>query len=184
MLAHSNALMREIGLSEDESKKVATLVAADVRFLPVEAKKEIRDATPIPVEIRLDELRAFQAWMDHASSVRGSPQVTRAQVIVQNYVCFVYLGEACFRVLAKRTPTGSVTKRCCEFLTANPVRAFRNAIAHANWKYNSDFSGIEYWARKGQEPSEPLSRFEVSQKDLNFWQALSRCVAYAAYTHL
>ena len=144
LLPFSNALVREVRLSADEATKVATLVAADVRFLSVDAKREIREATPVPIETRLDELRAFQAWMDSASSVRGSPQVTRAQVIVQNYVCFVYLGEACFRVLAKRTSTGSVAKRCCEFLTANPVRAFRNAIAHANWQYNSDFSGIEY----------------------------------------
>ena len=184
LASFSDALIGKVHLSADEATKVATLVAADVRFLPINAKTEIREATPVAVEARLDELRAFQAWMDTASNARGSPQVTRAQVIVQNYVCFVYLGEACFRVLAKRTSTGSVTRRCCEFLTDNPVRAFRNAIAHANWKYKNDYSGIEYWARKGHDPSEPLSKFEVSQGDLNFWQALSRCVAYAAYTHL
>ena len=66
----------------------------------------------------------------------------------------------------------------------NPVRAFRNAIAHANWKYLSDYSGLEYWARKSSDPSEPLSRFEVSQSDLSFWQALARCTAYANFLSL
>jgi len=48
----------------------------------------------------------------------------------------------------------------------------------------SDYSGLVFWAKKGADPNEPLSRFEVSQEDLNFWQTLSRCVAYAAYTSL
>lgn len=40
------------------------------------------------------------------------------------------------------------------------------------------------WARKGGDLNEPLQQFEVEQDDLNFWQALSRCVAYAAYSNL
>jgi hypothetical protein len=75
-----------------------------------------------------------------------------------------------------------VTKRCCKFLTDNPVRAFRNAVAHAKWQYKPDFSGLTFWSRKGGDASEPLTRFEVSQHDLGFWQALARCVAYVAYT--
>jgi hypothetical protein len=103
---------------------------------------------------------------------------------VQNYVCFVYLNEACFRVLQKALATGSVTKRCCKFLTDNPVRAFRNAVAHANWTYREDFGGLVFWARKGAGSDEEMARFEVTQDELQFWQALSRCVAYAAYTSL
>jgi hypothetical protein len=70
------------------------------------------------------------------------------------------------------------------YLTENPVRAFRNAIAHSNWTYSSDFHGLVYWARKGSDPDEALSRFEVFQGDLDFWQTLSRGVAYAAYTSI
>jgi hypothetical protein len=122
--------------------------------------------------------------MDFASTVRGQPAVTRAQVIVQNYICFVYLGEATFRALRKVAPTGSVLKRCCQFLTDNPVRAFRNALSHSNWTYRADFRGLVFWARKGSDPTEEMSRFEVDQQELNFWQSLSRAVAYAAYTSL
>ena len=129
-------------------------------------------------------MTAFQTFMDSASAVHGNPATTRAQVIVQNYVCFVYLGEACFRALLIASKPGSVSRRCCKFLTDNPVRAFRNAIAHANWNYASDFGGSVFWARKSAAPHEPLSRFEVSQPELDFWQTLSRGVAYAAYTVL
>jgi hypothetical protein len=81
-------------------------------------------------------------------------------------------------------PSGSTAKKCCRFLTDNPVRAFRNAVAYANWRYLSDFSGLEYWARKGAEGTEPMVRFEVLQQDLSFWQALARCTAYASFLTL
>ncbi len=90
--------------------------------------------------------------MDMVGNIPNMPQLTRAQVIVQNYICFVYLGEACFQVLRREAPTGSTVKRCCRFLTDNPVRAFRNAVAHGNWKYTPEFSGLEFWARKGGDP--------------------------------
>jgi hypothetical protein len=112
------------------------------------------------------------------------PVVVRAQVVCQNYICFVYLGESCFNVLKKELPPGSAAKKCCRFLTDNPIRAFRNAVAHANWRYLPDFTGLEYWARKGAEPTEPMVRFEVSQQALSFWQALARCTAYASFLTL
>jgi hypothetical protein len=121
---------------------------------------------------------AFQMFMDRYQQVNGEPAVARAQVIYQCYVCFVYLGDAWFKVLRKMMPSGSTTRRCCKFLTDNPVRAFRNAIAHGNWQYLSDFTGLEFWARKGNDPEEPLSRFVWGQNDINFWQVLARCVAY------
>jgi len=180
----SDRLIAAVRLQASETGKVATLIAAEVRFLEPGSRAEIHAAGPVPLRDRLDELQAFQAWMDMASSAHGNAAVTRAQVITQNYVCFVYLGEACFRALRKTSRHGSVTRRCCEYLTDNPIRAFRNAIAHSNWTYAPDFSGLVYWARKGSDPAEVLSRFEVAQHELGFWQALSRGVAYAAYTSI
>jgi hypothetical protein len=182
--AFSDRLTEAVRLQASETGKVATLIAAEVRFLEPDSRAEVHAAGPVPLRDRLDELQAFQAWMDTASSVRGNAAITRAQVITQNYVCFVYLGEACFRALRKTSKPGSVTRRCCEYLTDNPIRAFRNAIAHSNWTYAPDFSGLVYWARKGSDPDEALSRFEVGQHELGFWQALSRGVAYAAYTSI
>ncbi|RJP75380.1 MAG: hypothetical protein C4532_00595 [Candidatus Abyssobacteria bacterium SURF_17] len=177
-------LTSEVGLAPEIAVKLATTIAADVRFLSPEQKTEIRRASPVPLEDRLVEPQAFQGWMEQANTVRNNPFVTRAQVLSQIYICFVYLPEACFRILAGACPSGSAAKKCAQFLSNNPVRAFRNAIAHANWIYRADFGAIIYWARKGSDPNEPLDRFEVEQDSLSFWQALSRCVAYVAYSNL
>lgn len=177
-------LTSEVKLTQEMAAKLATTIAADVRFLSSEQKAEIKAASPVPLEDRLAELQAFQGWMEQARTLRNNPFVTRAQVLSQNYICFVYLPEACFRVLAKVCQGGSAAKKCAQFLGNNQVRAFRNAIAHANWTYRADFGAIVYWARKGSDPNEPLEKFEVGQNDLSFWQALSRCVAYAVYSNL
>lgn len=184
MKAFSDRLVKEVKLTDDMAKKLATTVAADVRSLTTQEKSEICDSSPVPLKARLDELLSFQGWMEQTNANIGNPFVSRAQVITQNYICFVYLPESCFRVLAKVSPTGSAAKKCAKFLTNNPVRAFRNAIAHSNWTYREDFAAIVYWARKGNEANEPLERFEVTQEDLSFWQSVSRCVAYAAFSSL
>lgn len=97
----SDRLVAAVGLDEQEAAKVATSVAAEVRFLEPVARGQILAVSPVPLRDRLDELRAFQEWMELASKITGSAAVTRAQVITQNYVCFVYLGEACFRAPSK-----------------------------------------------------------------------------------
>ena len=177
-------LTTDVKIAPDDASELATGIAADMLALPLESRRELEKATPVAVTDRLDELKAFQSFMDMAASVAGHPDFTRAHVIVQNYVCFLYLPESCFRVMKQVTPKGSVAHNCARFLTDNPVRAFRNAIAHANWSYRSDFEAIVYWARKGDGEDEPLSQFEVEQERLNFWQRLSRCVGYVALSTL
>lgn len=184
MAVWSGRLMSEVKISDEDSRKLATKIAGDVRFLPTEVKAEITVASPIPLSDRLQELQAFQGWMDLARQSPASPFIVRAQVITQNYICFNYLPESCFRILSKTAPVGSVTRKCAQFLSDNRIRAFRNAIAHANWSYRDDFNAIVYWARKGSDPNEALERFEVVQEELAFWQSLSRCVAYAAFSNL
>ncbi|HWB54644.1 MAG TPA: hypothetical protein VG722_10645 [Tepidisphaeraceae bacterium] len=174
-------LRDDLGIAPPASNELASTIARDVQSVGKPGLTGLMKDAPIPFQQRLDELSAFQAWMDVAGGIRGNPAVTRAQVITQNYVCFVYLGDAWFKRLGKVVAAGSVTKKCCKFLTDNPVRAFRNAIAHANWKYNATFTALEFWARKGSDPAEPLEHFEVAQNDLNFWQAIARCTAYASF---
>jgi len=180
-----NRLCSEVGLSPEQAGKVATFVAADIRFLPVEAKEEIRTASPVPLAARFEELVAFQAWSDFSTSVKGNPAIARASVVVQNYICFVYLKDACFEVVAKRAAPGSVAGLSSDYLSRGSVRDFRNAFAHANWRYNSTFNGLECWVLEdARNRAGPMRHFEVSQADLNFWQALSRCVAYSVYEQL
>ncbi|MGD0092100.1 MAG: hypothetical protein ABSE73_19475 [Planctomycetota bacterium] len=184
MLQWSSRLRDDLSILAPESNRLASTIAREVGSLSSEAKQRVEDASVVPIEDRVEELRAFQAWMDIVRASTPPPPVVRAQVIVQNYICFVYLGEACFTVLRKELPTGSATRKCCKFLTDNPVRAFRNAVAHSNWHYLPDFSGLEFWAKKGAEADESLSRFTVLQQDLSFWQYLARCTAYASYLSL
>ena len=175
-------LRDQFGITPPQSNRLGSEIADEIRRLPKEELNSIAAADPIGAQARFDELRGFQMFMDIVHAVEPHPAVIRAQVITQNYICFVYLGDACFKALRKAAPSGSVTRKCCQFLIDNPVRAFRNALAHANWTYRDDHSGLVFWARKGSDPGEAVSRFEVAQNDLNFWQALSRCMAYVAYT--
>ncbi len=184
MSAWSARLVSEVKVSDADSRKLATIIASEVRFLPAVAKAEILDASPVRLDDRLQELQAFQGWMDIVRRSAPSAFVVRAQVFTQNYISFVYLPEACFRILSKLTPSGSCTRKCTKFLSNGRIRMFRNAIAHANWSYRADFNAIVYWARKGVDPQENLERFEVAQEELSFWQSLSRCVAYAAFSNL
>jgi hypothetical protein len=177
-------LTGELGVSAAAAPRLASAIAEEVSALDPQLRLRIREAQHVTLGDRLDELSAFQAFMDSLASQPIPPFIVRAQVIVQNYVCFVYLGESCFQQLRKALPSSSATRRCCKFLTENPVRAFRNALAHSNWRYRSDFSGLEFWARAGASIDEPLRRWDVSHQDLTFWQALARCTAYAAYLSL
>jgi hypothetical protein len=174
-------LQNDLKISSISSEKLASAISREVSELSEAQKKLLIESSVISVQNRLDELNAFQSWMDFASNAKNNPGLTRAQVITQNYICFVYLSEAWFRELRKTVASGTATKQCCKFLTDNPIRAFRNAISHSNWCYKSDFSGIEYWARKGDDSNEAMTKFEVSQSELNFWQSLARCTAYASY---
>jgi hypothetical protein len=180
----SARLISEVRLSEPVAGALGSTIAREVAALDSQLRLRLRETHHVPLSDRLDELVAFQAFMDSVHGIGAPPPIIRAQVIIQNYVCFVYLGESCFRELRKVLPSSSAAFKCCVFLTSNPVRAFRNALAHGNWRYVPDFSGIEFWARKGATLDEPLARWEVPQEDLTFWQAVARCTAYAAFLSL
>ena len=158
------------------SNRLASTIESEIDGLDSITRKGLV-GDHVEIRDRMDELLAFQAWSDLASKFSElHPAVVRAHVIVQNYMCFVYLGEALFKNLAKVAGPDTCTRKCCRFLINDEVRAFRNAMAHGNWRYQSDFGGLEFWARKGADPNEPMTRFEVRQNDLSFWQA-----AFAMY---
>ena len=184
MIQWGTKLRDDIKILPKFTNTLATTITSEITVLSDESKRSITASSPIDIAKRKEELIAFQGWMDFARVVQNIPFVTRAQIITEIYICFVYLGESWFKLISKNMDTNSVTKKCCKYLTDNPIRAFRNAIAHANWKYKSDFSAIEFWARKGQDENEPLSQFTISQGDLDFSQSLARCVAYASFLGL
>jgi len=175
----SSRLCDEVRIGSRESNMLATTIASELSQIPEETAQEIRGSSEVSSEDRKEELSAFQTFMDQVNALPDVPPAfVRAQTVLQSYFCFVYVRESYFEALKKLLPSGSTAKRCCRFLLNDRVRAFRNAMAHGNWNYNDDFTGLVFWARKGSDPEEPMVRFEVCQLDLNFWQALARCVAY------
>lgn len=175
----------ELGIAVHDYNCLASLISQELRELPLPDLMTLCEDDKVPIQDRVDELIAFQSFMDFVSTVpRQHPGLVRAQVITQNYICFVYLNDALFKTLKRRMPCGTITKKCARFLIDNPVRAFRNAISHSNWRYLPDFSGLEFWSRKGEDQTSEFTYFKVLQKELNFWQMLARSVAYITYIEI
>ncbi len=177
-------LTNQVKIPVDICSTLASTIQNEIKQLSADEIEKIESASPVGIDLRVEELLAFQSMMDTFNKMKPKPEIVRTQVIAQNYICFVYLKDTLFERLKRVLPTGSVGKKCCKFLLNNPVRAFRNSIAHGNWKYTNDFSGIEFWAYKGEPDGNPMPRWEVSQNDLGFWQALSRMIAYVTYLTL
>lgn len=177
--------LNDVKISKEKTNRISSNIAEEISQIQTKSKKEIMAliSNPIPIQKRLEELEAFQGWMDLIHNSK-SPLIVRAQVIVQNYICFVYLGDFCFKPIRKFLEDGGVAKKCCNYLINNPIRAFRNALAHSNWKYSDDFSGITFYAHKGDQKTGKMEEWIVSQKDLAFWQALARCTAYTVLLSL
>jgi hypothetical protein len=81
MQSFSTRLTNEVKLTPEMAAKLATTIAADVRFLSPEQKAEIRASSPIPLPDRVAELQAFQGWMDQAHTICNNPFIARAQVL-------------------------------------------------------------------------------------------------------
>lgn len=186
---YNDRLKEDIGVETKYLGSICTTIYKELGQLSIENLLAIEKASPVRLELRIEELIAFNMMMDRVNrQLSKYPEIVRSQVIVQNYVAFVYLKDNCFDVTRKVMPSGTLTRRICQFLLNNPVRAFRNAIAHGNWQYTNDYSGIKYYAYKGEskpnvEPQE-MSEFSVGNNELGFWQALSRATAYTIYSHI
>lgn len=174
----------EVKIKKEDIPILATAFSNEIKNLSEDIRQEIREATPVDIHLRYEELRAFQSYMDITHNRTLHPSEARAQIINTNYICFVYLNESCFRIIKQHLTAGSTTKKCCNYLVNNPIRAFRNAIAHSNWSYKDDFSAILYWARKSSDQNEPLEQFEVTNEQLGFWQTLARGLAYVIYEEI
>ena len=180
LAAFAPRLHDDLGVPPASSGRVASAVASDLRALGPRLVTVLDGDDPVGFSARFEELIAFQSFMDATASLTGEPAVSRARVIVQNYVCFVYLKEAWLERLARELPSSSVAAMCAVFLTTGRVRAFRNAVSHARWRYSSDFSALEYWDRASADRKAPLQQFRVDQLELGFWQGLTRGVGYVA----
>jgi hypothetical protein len=166
------------------SNGLASAIASDVGCMSAESLLGIANNDMVGLSRRIDELVAFEHFMDFSHSwqaTRGAwGPLTRAQVVSQLYVVFVYLGDACFARLRSLAPDKSVLKKCCGYLNDFPVRGLRNAVAHANWCYTDDFTGIRFHYHKDEDRT-VRADYTVSQLELDFWDKLARVTAYAAF---
>lgn len=184
MRQFSPRLRDDLGLTPPASNCLATTIASEVKALPRDLLRSIRDEDVIGLNHRIDELVDFEHFMVFASQVQetsGSvPPLTRAQVTCQLYTVFVYLGDACFSRLRKSAVSGSVLKKCCNYLTDYPVRGLRNAVAHSSWRYADDFTGIVFYYFEDEQKTKRKD-YTVKQMELDFWDKLARVTAYAAF---
>jgi hypothetical protein len=184
MRRYSPRLRDDLGLTPPANNCLASTIASEVQALPQDVLRAIRDEDVVGLQRRIDELVAFERFMDFAAQVQASsgtvPPLTRAQVTCQLYTVFVYLGGACFTRLRKSAVSGSVLKKCCKYLTDYPVRGLRNAAAHASWRYADDFSGIVFHYFKDRQKTKRTD-YTVTALALDFWDKLARVTAYAAF---
>jgi hypothetical protein len=182
-------LKNDVGVPDNQVSSICTIIYQELAALSKEDINKIESVTPVNLKNRIEELQEFNMMMDRMNSgLNKYPDLLRTQVIVQNYIAFVYLKDNCFEITKKVIPSGTLTRRICEFLLNNPVRAFRNSIAHGNWKYSEDYSSLVYFAYKGESKpdvtTKEMSEFIVSNEELGFWQLLARAAAYTIYTFI
>ncbi len=178
---YSAQLKNDVGVSDKYVSKIGSTIMSELSALSKKQIENITNHSPVDLTKRYDELVAFQQMMDFIRSNQiEEPGLIRSQVISQNYICFVYLKDSYFRALQKETIEGTIINSCCKFMTSNRIRKFRNSIAHGNWNYKSDFSGLEYWDYLDGKRINGYEKLEIKQEELSFWQTLSRVIAYSS----
>ena len=179
-------LISDIKLKPHQTHSVASSIELEIENLKCTPSffNEVNNSSPVSLRSRLDELIAYQAWSDFAFQCK-EPFIARTNVTTQSYICFVYLKDAIFEIIARKAPDDSISKKCASYLSFGKVRDFRNAFSHANWEYSPNFDHLECWVLEdAQKKSGPMRNFQVKQYELNFWQTLSRGIGYSIYQSL
>jgi hypothetical protein len=171
----STKLRNDLTITPPHSNAVASAIRSELTRVDPKLLPALTGESPLGLTDRLNELRRLFNWLELAQGADDS----YGQFISLNYVCFVYLGDTCFKTLRRELPKDSVAHKCAEYLSDNPVRGFRNAFADGNWRLTADKSAVDFWARKGTDPNEALCRFRLSENDLQFVWHLALATAYA-----
>ena len=188
LYVHKERLSADVGIDAQYLSKVSTTIRNELSLLTDEQLLEIEKSSLVPLEDRIQELGRFDELIHYVIDNQKSISGNRKACITtyRNYMLFVYLKDNCFEVTKKLMPSKTMTKRICRFLLDNPLRAFRNAIAHGNFYYNiKNTQSIIFYAYKGESKdnvdASEMTMFEVYLDELNFWQELSRGTAYTIY---
>jgi len=192
---YSSRLRDDFKISPPESNELATAIRREIQQLDNQTRHALQSEPPLSTTDRVFLLNKFVHWWRTSP---GTPANNIGQIMALNYFCFVYLGESHLKKLRKCAPA-PLGKKCATFLTDNPVRALRNALAHGNWRPSFDSITLDFWARPGSVPVctvqpkcsnapdvsiEPMQHFKASVEELNFWHLLSIATAYASLSGL
>ncbi len=181
---HEIRLIAEIGIPIQKTKSISTEIAIEV----IEIKKILLDVLNnmyvVNINYRMNELYALDKVLYDKELILKNKNLYRILLNYQNYILFVYLKDTLFDVLKEVTNPNSITKKIAKYLTDGKVRYFRNSIAHGNYKLLDDSSGMEYWAEKDSKKQLPLSHFQVTIDELQFWIDLSKTLAITTYLTL
>jgi hypothetical protein len=89
MRQYSPRLRDDLGLTPPASNSLASTIASEVQALPREVLRGIRDEDVVGLQWRIDELVAFDGFMNFASQAQATSgsfaPLTRAQVVCQLY---------------------------------------------------------------------------------------------------
>jgi hypothetical protein len=169
-------LRDDLQIAPPASNALATTIRSDIASLNAGNMPNLAANNPLSLKDRYGELQQFLVWHEQ----RANDPNIYGGLLSLNYMCFVYLKDSFFEVLRDQLPNNSAAYKCCIFLTHNPIRAFRNALAHGNWRLTLDRSGIDFWDRAKGDRNKPLLRFRINQNDLHFAQYLAIATAYAS----
>lgn len=132
-LLHAQAASEAPDLSEGASRHLATTIYGEIAGLDETVTNQLRLSVLISPERYVEELTAFQAWMDIAHANATNPVIVRAQVMTELYVAFVWLRDSLMKPISAAVADQSAFAVVERFLSSGRRRALRNAIAHGRW---------------------------------------------------
>ena len=165
--------------------EISTKIKKDLSYLGKEDILKIQNHSPVNLSDRIQELGRFDKLMHtvnkHSKNITGNQMA--CIITYRNYMMFVYLKDNCFEITKSLVKDGSLTKKICKKLTSEKIRSFRNAIAHGNFRL-ADRETIEFHASKSSKIANTMTKFIVTNDELQYWQELARITAYTIYGYI
>lgn len=183
ILAKESDALSKLNIDKKYHSKIATYIDEELSKLDKSDIYKIKEFSPVDLNERIQELGRFDELvhkvLNNKDKISGNEMT--CFITYRSYMLFVYIKDNCFEKTKAITHNGTITKKICTYLTENPVRAYRNAIAHGNFFYSPKDQEIIYYNRN---PANQITEYKLKMKEWNFWQELARGTAYTIYGHI
>lgn len=170
LIPYKAELKKHIGVEEKFLSRISSTIYTELANLKIDEIEKIKHSSPIEFEQHFNMLVSFDEIYKIATASDNSldPTVQRNIVQYSFYMLFVFLKDNCFEVTKRAfSNTNTITKKLCNFLLSNDIRAFRNALAHGNWvtEYINDgkdpTKNVIYFSKKNGRPFMKLPSGEL-----------------------